>query len=171
MERKYNLWSFILCLLLLVLSLQSLFASLNRTWSVAPPGQILWLLTAITFITGIIGFKEKSSRQARWRSWITVLIAFPLSAIFLLGLLVVAKEPIGTTQSPDSKTTIDFYTLNGGATTSISVEGVVNGPLWFKKNIYYDDNMDKADVVWTNNHIITINNHTLNLGKGETFSD
>ncbi|WP_177184481.1 DUF5412 family protein [Psychrobacillus sp. OK032] len=56
-------------------------------------------------------------------------------------------------------------------TTSIRVVGKVNGPLWFKKNIYYDDKMHKADVTWTNNHIITINNHTLNLEKGGTFSD
>ncbi|MFJ7936020.1 DUF5412 family protein [Sporosarcina sp. NPDC096371] len=173
MGRKYNLWSFLLCLLIIVFSLQALYASYNRTWQVAPPALTLWLLTVITFVSGIIGFKDKSSRRARWRSWLTVLIAFPLSAIFLLGVAVntFAREPIETAQSPDSKITIDFYTLNGGAATSISVEGIVNGPLWFKKRIYYDDNMDKADAAWINNHIITINNHTLNLDKGETFSD
>ena len=73
---KYNLWSFILCLLLLVLSLQSLYASYYRTWQVAPPALTLWFLTVIAFVTGIIGFKDKSSRRARWRSWLTVLIAF-----------------------------------------------------------------------------------------------
>lgn len=173
MERKYNLWSFFLCLLIIVLSLHSLYASYNHSWSVAPPASILWLLTVIIFVMGIIGFKDKSSRGARWRSWLTVLIAFPLSAIFLLGVAVntFAREPIETAQSPDSKITIDFYILNGGAASSISVSGIVNGPLWFKKRIYYDDNMHKADVEWTNNHIVTINNHTLNLNKGETFSD
>lgn len=170
---KYNLWSFILCLLLLVLSLQSLYASYNRTWQVAPPALTLWLLTVIAFVTGIIGFKDKSSRRARWRSWLTVLIAFPLSAIFLLGVAVntFAREPIETAQSPDSKIIIDFYTLNGGAATSISVTGIVNGPLWFKKRIYYEDPMHKVVVEWENNHIIIINNHTLNLNKGETFPD
>ena len=173
MERKYNLWSFLLCLLVTVISLQNLYASYNHLWSVAPPASVLWLLTFITFFMGISGFRDKSNRGARWRSWLTVLIAFPLSAIFLLGIVVntFAREPIATTQSPDSNTTIDFYTLNGGAATSISVVGIVDGPLWFKKNIYYDDNMHKADVAWTNNHIIIINNHTLNLDKGETFSD
>jgi O-antigen ligase len=171
--RKYNLLSFILCLLLTALSLQSLYAAYNHSWSVAPPASILWLLTVITFFMGISGFRDKRSRGARWRSWLTVLIAFPLSAIFLLGIVVnvFAKELIATTQSPDLKTTIDFYTLNGGAATSISVVGIVDGPFWFKKNIYYDEPMHKADVVWINNHIITINNHTLNLDKGETFSD
>ncbi|MEK4485449.1 DUF5412 family protein [Psychrobacillus sp. FSL H8-0484] len=173
MERKYNLWSFLICLLLTALSLQALYASYTHSWSVAPPASVIWLLTVITFFMGISGFRDKSSRGARWRSWLTFLIAFPLSAIFLLGIVVntFARERIATTQSPDSKTTIDFYTLNGGAATSISVVGIVDGPLWFKKNIYYDDNMHKADVAWTNNHIIIINNHTLNLDKGETFSD
>lgn len=173
MGRKYNLWSFILCLLLLVFSLQSLYASYNQTWQVAPPALTLWLLTVIAFVTSIIGFKDKRSRTARWRSWLTVVITFPLSAIFLLGVVVniFAREPIETAQSPDSKFIIDFYTLNGGAATSISVTGIVNGPLWFKKRIYYEDPMHKVDVEWKNNHIIIINNHTLNLDKGETFSD
>jgi len=169
---KYNLWSFILCLLLLVLSLQSVYASYNHTWQVAPPAMTLWILAVVALVTGIIGFKEKS-RRARWRSWLTVLIAFPLSTIFLLGVAVntFAREPIETTQSPDSKIIIDFYTLNGGAASSISVEGIINGPLWFKKRIYYKDPMHKVDVEWENNHIIIINNHTLNLDKGETFSN
>ncbi|WP_245975363.1 DUF5412 family protein [Oceanobacillus chungangensis] len=49
-----------------------------------------------------------------------------------------AREPIVTTQSPDSKITIDFYTVNGGAATSIGVLGIVECPLWFKKNIYHE---------------------------------
>lgn len=99
--------------------------------------------------------------------------AFPLSAIFLLGVAVntIAREPLETTQSPNSKIIIDFYTLNGGAATSISVVEIINGPLWFKKRIYYQDRMHKVDVVWINNHIIMINDNTLNLRKGETFSN
>lgn len=171
MERKYNLWSFVLCLLLVALSLQSLYASYHRTWQVAPSALTLWLLSGIALVGGIVGFKDKSSRRARWRSWLTVLIAFLLSVIFLLGAAVnaFAREPIETVQSPDSKITIDFYTLNGGAATSISVEGIVNGTLWFEKRIYFEDPMHKVDVEWENNHTITINNHPLNLEKGETF--
>lgn len=160
-------------MLLIALSIQALYASYTHSWSVSPPALVLWLISVITFFIGISGFRDKSSRGARWRSWLTVLIAFPLSAIFLLGVLVntFAREPIATSQSPDSKTTIDFYTLNGGAASSISVVGKVDGPLWFNKNIYYDSPMHKADVIWINNHVVSINNHTLNLDKGETFSD
>ena len=171
MDRKYNLWSFILCLILLGLSFQALYASYNRAWQLAPDALILWLLSIVVFIIGILGFKDKSSKQARWRSWLTVLIIVPLSIAFLLGVAVntIAREHIETTQSPNNKTTIDFYTLNGGAATSISVTGIVNGPLWFKKRIYYENRMHKADVEWENSHIIIINNHTLNLEKERNF--
>lgn len=173
MGRKYNLWSFILCLILLGLSFQALYASYNRTWQLAPDALILWLLSIVVLILGIIGFKDKSSKRARWRSWLTMLIIVPLSTAFLLGVAVnaIAREHIETTQSPDNKIAIDFYTLNGGASTSISVTGIVNGPLWFKKRIYFENHMHKVDVEWENNHIIIINNHTLNMDKGETFSN
>lgn len=173
MLRKYNTWSFAACLLILALAFQSLYAAYTQSWSVAPSALVLWILAAIIFVSGIRGFGDKSSRSARWRSWLTVLLSFSLSAIFLLGVAVnsFAREPIETTQSPDSEITIDLYTLNGGAATSISVVGIVNGPLWFKKRIYFEDNMHKADVEWINDHIVTINKHTLDLAKEETYTD
>lgn len=173
MGNKYNLWSFILCFLLLGLSFQALYASYNRTWQLAPDALTLWLLSVFNFIIAIIGFKDKSSKRAKWRSWLTVIITVPLSIAFLLGVAVntMAREHIETTQSPDNEIVIDFYTLNGGAATSISVTGVLNGPLWFKKRIYYEDPMHEANVEWKNNYIVTINNHTLNFKKGEVFFD
>jgi len=173
MERKYNLWSFLVCLLLLLFSIQSLYAAYNDTWSISPPATVLWLLSVFTFFISIFGFRDKRSWKTRWRSWVTVFLSFLLSAIFLLGMLVntFGREHIGTTNSPDSKTTINFYTLNGGAATSISVVGKIDGPLWFTKRIYYQDNMDEVDVVWTNNHLVTINNHPLNLDKDEFYLD
>lgn len=173
MDRKYDLWSFILCLILLGLSFQALYASYNRTWQLAPDALTLWLLSIVVFIIGIIGFKDKSSKRTRWRSWLTVLIIIPLSIAFLLGVAVntIAREHIETTQSPDNKTKIDFYTLNGGAATSISVTEIINGPLWFKKRIYHENRIHKVDVEWKNSHIVIINNNTLDLDKGETFSN
>ncbi|CAM3304876.1 DUF5412 domain-containing protein [Filibacter tadaridae] len=101
------------------------------------------------------------------------MMSFPLVVIFLLGTMVntFAREHIESTQSPDSKISIDFYTLNGGAATSISVTGIINGPLWFKKRIYYEEPMQEVEVEWVNDHIVIINNHTLNLDKGEWFAD
>ncbi|WP_235989013.1 DUF5412 family protein [Aquibacillus kalidii] len=173
MEKRYNLWSFFLCLFLLVLSLYSLYASINQIWSIAPPISVLWLMTVSTFILGIMGSKYKASMGAKVRSWLTVLISFSLSAVLLLGIgvITITRQPIETTQSPDSNYKIDFYTINGGAASAISVLGVLDGPLWFKKNIYKDINMHKADIEWNSNDIVTINNHTLNLNKGDIFLD
>ena len=55
--------------------------------------------------------------------------------------------------------------------SEVSVTGIVNGPLWFKKRIYYGVPMHEVDVEWKNSHIIVINNHTLDLDKGETYSN
>ena len=49
--------------------------------------------------------------------------------------------------------------------------GVLDGPLWFKKRIYYEDPMQEVDVEWENNYTVTINKHTLNLKKGEFYFD
>ena len=170
---KYNLWSFILCLILLGLSFQALYAAYNLTWQLAPDALTLWLLSVVTFIIGIKGFEDKSSKRAKWRSWLTMIIIVPLSIAFLLGVVVntIAREHIETTQSLDNNFVIDFYTINGGAASSISVTGVLDGPLWFKKRIYYEDPMHEVDVEWENNYTVTINKHTLNLKKGEFFFD
>ncbi|UOQ44884.1 DUF5412 domain-containing protein [Halobacillus salinarum] len=172
MVKNYNLWSFYFCFFLLALSLYSLFATVNQIWLLSPPIFVIWLLAVTTFIFGIIGFKDIRKR-ARLRSWLTVFISFLLSAFLLLGIAVntFAKDEIVTTHSPNSKYTINFYTMNGGAATSISTMGVLDGPLWFRKYIYKDNNMQKADIEWGSNYIVNINNHTLNLNKGETYSD
>lgn len=102
-----------------------------------------------------------------------MIISFSLSAFLLLGLAVniFARGPIETTHSPEGDYTINLYTENGGAASSINVAGIIDGPLWFKKNIYDDMNMHKADVEWIDNYTVSINNHILNLNRGETFSD
>lgn len=165
MVKKYNVWSFIVCLLLVALSFQALYASANETWQWAPDALTLWIFSIIVFIVGLIGFQDKSSKIAKWRSWLTILMIVPLSTVFLMGVAVntMAREHIETTESPDKRTTIDFYTLNGGAATSISVTGVINGPLWFKKRIYYEVPMHEVDVEWLDNDTIKINRSTLKL--------
>ena len=63
LRNKYNLWSFILCLLLLGLSFQALYATYNRTWQLAPDTLTLWLLSVVTFIIGIMGLKIKVANE------------------------------------------------------------------------------------------------------------
>ncbi|MCY8233457.1 DUF5412 domain-containing protein [Priestia endophytica] len=97
-----------------------------------------------------------------------------LSLILFLGVLrvlFIAEDLFETTHSPDHNYKIEFYLINGGATTSFDVLGKLDGPLWFEKTVYDDYRMDHADVKWINNHTVSINNHILDLEKGETYSD
>ncbi|GAA0593672.1 hypothetical protein GCM10009001_07310 [Virgibacillus siamensis] len=173
MTGTMNKGSFFLTLIALVLSLNAIYASIYQLWSAAPPVFILLLIAIIAFVMGMKGLKGKQSSLAKWRGWFTLIMSFLLSVIllFLTAVNIMVEEPLKTVHSPDAAITIDFFTVNGGAATSISVKGIVNGPLWFTKKIYSDINMNKADVNWINNHTVKINNHTLNLNKGEIFSD
>ncbi|WP_245676760.1 DUF5412 family protein [Bacillus solimangrovi] len=85
--------------------------------------------------------------------------------------MIFVEDLFQITHSPDGNYKIEFYLTNGGATTSFGVLGKLDGPLWFKKTINDDYHMDKADVEWINEHTISINNHILDLKKGETYSD
>ena len=175
MGKRYNLWSFYLILICLGLAAYSLYSNINNTWLVAPPNYILLLMSLLAFILGIFGFEDKRNWRTKARSWFTVI----LSSLTSIGLFLVvsftlifsfgSNEHIKTVSSPDNKYIIDFYRWDAGAAGTFGIRGELNGPLWFKKRIYYEDPMHKANVEWVNNHIVKINNHTLDFDKGETF--
>lgn len=167
--KRFNFWSFIGCIILLALSIQAIYATSQQTWQWAPNAFTLWVLSVIVCIGCIIGFGDKSRALAKWRSWVTMLLIIPLSLAFLFGVAtnIFAKEHIDTTQSPNGETTIDFYTLNGGAATSISVVGYLNGPLWLKKQVFYEEPMHEVNVEWLDNETVIINQQTLHFEKGD----
>ncbi|PXW91782.1 hypothetical protein DES38_104216 [Streptohalobacillus salinus] len=171
--KKYNYWAFYSSIFLLIVSIHAYYASINQIWSIAPPVLVLFFLSLLTLIIGLLGFRDKTSKAARIRSWLSIFFSCILSVTLILGLFVnvYAKEAIVTSQSPGSTYTIEFYTLNGGAASSLSVQGVLNGPLWFKKNLYHDNNQDSIEVEWQSEHVVSINNHLLDLSKGNTFRD
>lgn len=176
MEKSYNVWSFYLILVCLVLGAYSLYSNINNTWLIAPPNYILLIFSLAAFIFGIIGFKDKRNRHTKTRSWVTVILSSILSIAFLLATLFVifasglgANKHLETVQSPDGTNTIDFYQYDAGAMGSFGVRGELNGPLWFKKRIYYQDNIENVEVKWENEHTVLINNHLLDLKKGERY--
>ncbi len=173
MRRRFNLWAFYLCLFCVVLSLNSMFSNFTPIWSVAPPVKIILFFSISAFVIGIFGFKYKTGWMAICRSLFTVVVSMVLS-LFLLMIGMFFSEGyqlINKTHSPDNSYTINLYRTNGGATTSFGIKGVLNGPLWFKKTIYFQDRMAQADVEWKNNNTVSINNHLLNLKKGETYTN
>ncbi|MGG1221029.1 DUF5412 family protein [Priestia endophytica] len=170
MARRYNLWSFYLCLICLIFSLSLVFSD----WSVAPPVYILWIFTLVALILGLFGFEDETNKRSRLRSLFTFIFSSLLLLIlFLVALRVffVSEDLFKTTHSPNNNYKIEFYLTNGGATTSFGVLGKLDGPLWFEKTVYDDYRMDHADVKWINNHTVSINNHILDLKKGETYSE
>lgn len=176
MEIKYNVWSFYLMLACLVLGAYSLYSNISNTWLIAPPTYILLVFSLVAFIFGIIGFKDKRNRHTKIRSWLTVILSSILSIAFLLATLFVllasgfgANKYLETVESPDETYTIDFYRYDAGAMGSFGVRGELNGPLWFKKRIYYQDNMENVDIKWENENTVSINNHLLDLKEGERY--
>ena len=170
MARRYNVWSFYLCLSVILLLMNLIFSE----WKVSPPSYILWVLAVVSFVFGILGFRDKTSRLSRVRSWFTVILTPLLSLFLFLGVmrfLFISEELLETTISPDDHYRIEFYLLNGGATTSFGVIGKLDGPLWFEKTIYNEYPMDHAHVKWVNDQTISINSKILNLKEGETYSD
>lgn len=176
MEKSYNVWSFYLMLICLGLGAYSFYSNINNNWLIAPPNYILLILSLAAFIFGINGFKDKRNRHTTTRSWLTVILSSILSIAFLLATLFVlvatgfgANKYLETVQSPDGTTTIDFYQYDAGAMGSFGVRGELNGPLWFKKRIYYQDNIENVEVKWENESTVSINNHLLDLKKGERY--
>jgi len=170
MARRYNLWAFYLCLLTILFFLNLIFSD----WIVSPPSYILFLFAVIAFIVGIFGLKDKRNKVSTFRSWFTIILSLLLSMVLFLGILLnffISETLFKTTSSPNGNYEIEFYLTNGGATTAFGVIGKLDGPLWFEKTIYDDYRMDHANVEWIDDHTVLINNHRLDLKKGETYSD
>ena len=175
MGKRYNLWSFYLILICLGLAAYSLYSNINNTWLVAPPNYILLLMSLLAFILGIFGFEDKRNWRTKARSWFTVI----LSSLTSIGLFLVvsftlifsfgANEHIKTVSSPDNKYIIDFYQWDAGAAGTFGIRGELNGPLWFKKRIYYEKRTENVEVEWKSNSEVSINNHILNLDVGDKY--
>jgi len=176
MEKRYNLWSFYLILVCLGLAAYSLYSNIRNTWLIAPPNYILLIISLLAFTLGIFGLEDKRNWRTKTRSWLTII----LSSLTSIGLFLVlsftlffssmgANEHIKTVNSPDNNYTIDFYRYDAGAAGSFGVRGELNGPLWFKKRIYYQDAVEQVEVEWKNNSTVSINNHILDLEEGDTY--
>ncbi|GGM42960.1 hypothetical protein GCM10011351_31140 [Paraliobacillus quinghaiensis] len=176
MGKRYNLWSFYLILFCLGLAAYSLYSNINNTWLIAPPNYILLIISLLALILGIVGFKDRRNWWAKTRSWLTVI----LSSLTFIGLLLVlsfttffssmgVNEHLKTVSSPDDHYTIDFYRYDAGAAGTFGVRGELNGPLWFKKRIYYQDRVEQVEVEWESNDSVSINNHILKLDEGDTY--
>jgi hypothetical protein len=155
-----------------MISIYSVYAAIHNTWIISPPNYILFIVSLLAFILGIAGFRDKSSRFAKLRSWFSTLLSILLIFIFFVAMLFSAmfsgsKELLTSVQSPDQKYKIDFYSMDAGAMGTFGVLGELRGPLWFKKKIFMEKRVNQVQVEWVNNHTALINNRKLNLSTGE----
>ncbi|WP_163527203.1 DUF5412 family protein [Halobacillus ihumii] len=176
MERKYNVGSFSLSLFCLGISLYSFYSHINNIWLIAPPNYIVLLLSIVAFTLGIKGFKDKTNWFSKLRSWVSVTLSLLLSiSLFLACSLSIlassfgANEHIKTVHSPNDEYRIDFYHWDAGAAGTFGIRGELNGPLRFKKRIYFQKRTEDVEVEWKGNDTMSINNHILNLDKGDTY--
>ncbi|MGU8452334.1 DUF5412 family protein [Clostridium perfringens] len=78
----------------------------------------------------------------------------------------VSEELLGETVSSDGKYKIEAYLINGGATVDWSVKCYLReGDI--KKEIYRDYHINEANMIWIDNHTISINNHNIDLPNGK----
>lgn len=133
------------------------------------------VLAIIVFIFVGAGFKYKSTKYARLRSWLAVMISALLTIVlflsFCLSLLFSnVKDYLLTTTSPDQTYQIDFYYNDAGAKGTFGITGELKGPFWFKKLIYHERRVHDVEVEWENDHTILVNGHKLDVRRGDTLS-
>lgn len=172
MNKVYNWCAFAWLLLLCGLTVYSIYAARNDGWKIAPPLYVFLIAAIVIFILGILGFRDKSSRLAKVRSWISTGLSLILIFIFIVSLLFTyifsdSKQFLTTAQSPDKKYTIDFYSFNAGAMGPFIVFGELRGPLWFTKRIYEEKGLEQVEVIWDSNHELRVNNGKLDLSSGK----
>ncbi|WP_087456524.1 DUF5412 domain-containing protein [Tumebacillus avium] len=108
-----------------------------------------------------------------------VLIGCSSFLILVLGILAFAvyyffysmdRLPVGEfltqSSSPNKTYTIDFYLVNGGATTDFSVRGeLVINKTKERENIYWEYRTENVKAVWKDEYTVLINGHELDVRK------
>ncbi|WP_458127230.1 DUF5412 family protein [Paenibacillus sp. Z3-2] len=162
-----------LVLFLYFVSMYSLYSNMNHKWLVSPPNYVILILSILGLALALLGFKDKSNKSTKVRSWISmvlsvVLIFILIGAVSFTSMFSGSKELLTTTHSPDKHYTINFFKTDAGAMGSFGVVGELKGPLWFKRVFYYEGKTDQVDLEWVDNHTISINDQKVNLLYGET---
>ena len=176
MASTYNKAGFYLNIATISLALYALYTNIHNMWIVAPPNYILLILSSAAFVMAVKGLKDKRNWLIITRSWFTLItsaVTTTLLALLVLLTLMLysinAHRFLESTESPNGSYTVDFYLFDAGAAGTFGIWGELNGPLWFKKKVYYEKRTMEAIYEWKDDSTITINGRTLNLKLGETY--
>ncbi|MGL4772088.1 MAG: DUF5412 family protein [Clostridium sp.] len=77
----------------------------------------------------------------------------------------VSTELIEEKSSGDGKYTVKTYLINGGATTSYAVKGILYEGDKKVKDIYLEDNMENGDISWVDSDTVKINDKEIDILK------
>lgn len=137
---------------------------------------LLFITSAAAFCLTIKGYRHLHGWLRKTGGWLLGICSFLLAGFLLLLIflkLVVltlgGAEHISASESPDGRYTVDFMYFDAGATGTFGVRGELDGPLWFRKHVYFEQRVTEANVQWENNGTIVINGHHIDLQKGGTF--
>lgn len=70
-------------------------------------------------------------------------------------------EYLYSVKSPYDEKKVNIYLFNGGATTGDYIRGEVEFENGEKRNIYFNEDEEKAKVRWTGKNSLIINNHII----------
>jgi len=168
MVRRLSWLALIWVLILITISLYSLYSSMYEQWVITPPNYVILISSIIVLLLSILSFQDTSSRFARLRSWLStilsILLVFALlAAVSFTSMFSGSKELMTTSVSPDRTYTIHIYKVDAGAMGTYGILAEQQGPLWFKKRLYYERRQDQVNVEWENNHTIRINSQPIDL--------
>ena len=137
------------------------------------------IVVSLLFVRIIYTLLQEYKQLSRFKKVVAIFvnttsIVFTSIIILFFSLKIVVysfggTEHLSTSYSPDMGCTLDFYAFDAGAMGSFGIRGELDGPLGFKKQVYYERYAEEADIQWLTNEIVVINGHELNLKNGETF--
>ena len=102
---------------------------------------------------------------------IIIITSIPIRifANFFTIWFIKGDETIKAVPSPDNKYTVTAYLNNGGATTAYAVLCTVkHNSTGIKRNIYWQNRCDDAEIEWVDNETVIINGIELDV-KEDTY--
>ena len=113
---------------------------------------------------------ENEIKKSKRRIITIGIVQFSIILIFVMAILILihgcnnyfapSEELVKSYDSPTGTYTVNFYLINGGATTSWAVEAKVtdnSGSKDNEKTIYYQYGTDETRLEWLDEHTVMIN--------------
>lgn len=152
------------------------FYALDRmnVWRIIP-GYFVYIFYLISVFLVVMAFQKKHIKTVPQKFLIIIPILINIVLTVILCIYLFFSMAIGrsfpliqTETSPDEKIELNFYSFDAGGMGTFGVIGEVNGPLWFKKRIYYEKRIQDIEIEWIDNDTLLINKQLIELKEAGT---